>query len=120
MIIWDAKGRQQLVGQGQFFCPHCDNIRPYKQKRVSEYFTLFVIPLFKIKTLGEYVECQGCKNSYDTQVLEPGSQQMQKMVAITKYSLLRGTPLDDVKSRLVGAGANDETVDLIIQKALSL
>jgi len=45
---------------------------------------------------------------------------MLKMVAITKYSLLRGTPLDDVKSRLVGAGANNDVVDVIIQKALSL
>jgi hypothetical protein len=45
---------------------------------------------------------------------------MLKMVAITRYSLLRGTSLNDIKSRLIGAGTNGETVDVIIQKALSL
>lgn len=120
MIIWGSKGRHELVSEGQFFCPKCNNIRHYKQKRVSKYFTLYFIPLFKTKTIGEYVECQACKSGYETKVLDPVSQQMLKMVAITKYSLLRGTPLDDVKSRLVGAGANNEVVDVIIQKALSL
>jgi len=120
MIIWGSKGRHEFVSEGQFFCPKCNNIRHYKLIRVSKYFTLYFIPLFKTKTLGEYVECQTCKNGYEPKVLEPSSQEMLKMVAITKYSLLRGTPLDDVKSRLIGAGATGETVDLIIEKALSL
>ena len=120
MLIWGLKGKQQLLSEGQFFCPKCNNIRHYKQKSVSRYFTLFFVPLFPLKKLGEYVECQSCKCGYETKVLEPASQQLLKMVAITKYSLLRGTPLDDVKSRLMEAGAKGETVDVIIEKALSL
>ena len=120
MTIWGSEGKQELISEGKFFCPKCNNVRHYKQKRVSRYFTLYFIPLFKTKSPGEFVECQVCKNGFEPKILEPGSQQMLKIVAITRYSLLRGTSLNDIKSRLTGAGTNGETVDVIIQKALSL
>jgi hypothetical protein len=110
MTIWGSKGTQELISEGKFFCPKCNSVRRYKQKRVSMY----------TKPTGEFVECQVCKNRFEPKILEPGSQHMLKMVAITKYSLLRGVPLNDIKSRLMGAGTKSETVEAIIQKALSL
>jgi hypothetical protein len=108
MQIWGSKGKQELISEGKFFCPKCDNTRHYKKKRVPT------------GDPGEFIECQVCKSKFAPNILEPGTQHMAKMVAITKYSLLRGTPLTDVKSRLIKAGADDESVDEIIQKALSL
>ena len=119
MVILGSRERQQQISEGQFFCLKCNNIRPYQQKRVSIYFTLFFILLFRTKTLYEIVECQVCKNGYEPKILEPGSQQMLKMEAITKYSLHRGTPLDEVKSQLNEAGANAEIADIIIKKVLA-
>ena len=44
--------------------------------RVARYFTLFFIPLFRLKTLGEYIECQACRTAFDLKVLDyPGSFQ---------------------------------------------
>jgi hypothetical protein len=110
MTIWGSEGKQELISEGKFFCPKCNNVRRYKLNRDTRY----------TKLTGEFVECQVCKNGFEPEILQPGPQQMLKIVAITKYSLLRGTPLNEIKSRLIGAGTNDETVDAIIQKALSL
>ena len=55
---------------GEFNCPNCNSLRPYKLKRYAKYFTLFFIPLFQIKNLGEQVECQKCFMSFKPKVLE--------------------------------------------------
>ena len=119
MVILGSTEKQQKVSEGLFFCLKCNNIRHYTQTRTSRYLSLFFILLFKTETLYEIVECQDCKNGYDPKILEPGSQQMLKMEAITKYSLHRGTPPDEVKSQLIEAGANAETAEVIIRKVLA-
>jgi hypothetical protein len=119
MVIWGSKEKQELISEGQFFCPKCKKIRHYQRKRVARYFTLFFFPLFRTKNLGEFVECEVCKDGDSATVLEPGSQQLLKMEAISKYSLQRGAPLDEVKSQLIEAGANAETAEVIIRKVLA-
>ena len=69
MIIYGHKSREVEVASGQFHCPKCDDQRPYIHKQVAQYFTLFFIPLFKIKTLGEYVECQVCRRAFKAESL---------------------------------------------------
>lgn len=69
MIIYGHKSREVEVASGQFHCPKCDDQRPYIHKQVAQYFTLFFIPLFKIKTLGEYVECQVCRRAFKPESL---------------------------------------------------
>jgi hypothetical protein len=119
MAIWGSTEKLEHISEGQFFCLKCTNIRHYKQQRVASYFTLFSIPLIKTKTLDEYVECQNCGSGYEPKILETGSQQMLKMEAISKYSLQRGAPVDEVKSQLIEAGANAEIADVIIKKVLA-
>jgi hypothetical protein len=119
MVILGSCEKQKQISMGKFFCLTCNNIRSYKQKCISKYITLFSIPLFKTKTLYKSVECQVCKNGYEPNILEPDSQQMLKMEAITKYSLHRGAAVDDVKSQLIEAGANAEIADVIIKKVLA-
>ena len=69
MIIYGHKSREVEIASGQFHCPKCDDKRSYIHKQVAQYFTLFFIPLFKIKTLGEYVECQVCRRAFKPESL---------------------------------------------------
>ena len=119
MIIFGSKGRQKELGHGTFYCPKCNDIRPYIQKRVSRYFTLYFIPLFETKNLGEVVECQSCKTSFDPKVLDPSSQKMLKVVAATRYALLHGTSPAQMKAQLMDGGAEAQTADKIIEMAQS-
>ena len=114
--IWGSREKQELISEGQFFCPKCRKIRHYQQKRIARYFTLFLIPMFKTKNLAEFVECEVCKAGDEAAILDPASQQMLKMEAISKYSLQRGAPVDVVKSQLIEAGANAEVAEGIIKK----
>lgn len=69
MIIFGTKGRTKEIGRGEFFCPNCRTRRAYLEKRIARYFTLYFIPIFPIKNLGEYVECQVCLKTYKTDIL---------------------------------------------------
>ena len=117
MILWGTKGREKVVSEGMFFCPTCNTTRPYKRKSAARYFTLYFIPLFKTKKLGEFVECQVCKSAFDPKILEAGSQGTLKMVATTRYSLLHGTPPSAARSQLINSGIDAQIADRIIEMA---
>ena len=70
IIILGTKVRVIERSSGEFYCPNCSTRRPYKLKRYAKYFTLFFIPLFQIKNLGEQVECQKCLVSFKPRVLD--------------------------------------------------
>ncbi len=70
LIIFGTRGVTYGNGEGQFHCPDCDQMRPYKQKRVRRFFTLYFIPLIPLDLVGEYVECSGCGSSYKPAVLD--------------------------------------------------
>ena len=70
IIILGSKVRVIERSSGEFYCPNCNTRRPYKVKRYVKYFTLFFIPLFQIKNLGEQVECQKCLMSFRPKVLK--------------------------------------------------
>ena len=114
MLIWGSKGKEKVLEQGRFFCPKCNAERLYIHKRVSKQFTLYFIPLFETKKLGEVVECQTCKGG-----LTGGcsNQAILKIVHATRYDLLHGTPSDVVKSRLVEHGLKNDMADAIIKMA---
>jgi hypothetical protein len=70
MIIFGTRGRIKEVGSGEFICPSCRANRQYKRKQAGRYFTLYFIPIFKVKDLGEFVECQTCGGTFKTAVLD--------------------------------------------------
>jgi transcription elongation factor Elf1 len=70
MIIWGSRGREKVLSSGQFYCPKCNTMRPYKLKSVGRYFTLYFIPLFQTKKVGEYVECQFCHQAFKSEILD--------------------------------------------------
>ncbi len=117
MFIWGLRRRQKTVGRGTFFCPRCNQNRRYKLKRDGYYFSIFFVPLLRLKKLGEYVECQVCKNTYEPQVLASSSQDTLKLVASTRYALLHGTHPTEARSLLMDRGADAGTADRIIEMA---
>ncbi len=75
MIIFGTRGVTSSAGQGDFFCPGCQAQAPYRHKRARRFFTLYFIPLIPLDQLGEYIECQQCRGTYQVEVLNyrPGA-----------------------------------------------
>ena len=69
LIIFGTRGVTYSTGRGEFHCPGCDARRPYEHKRVRRFFTLYFIPIIPLDVLGEYVECQHCRDTYKPNVL---------------------------------------------------
>ena len=68
-IIWGTRGITSTTDSGSFHCPRCGPAA-YEHKRVRSFFTLYWIPLIPLSTLGEYVECGQCADTFDTAVLD--------------------------------------------------
>ena len=69
MIIFGTRGVTYSAGDGDFYCPTCHERKHYKHKRVRRFFTLYFIPVIPLDLHGEYIECEHCKGSYRTEVL---------------------------------------------------
>lgn len=69
-IIFGTRGVRSTIKEGQFFCPQCLTDKNYKHKKVTQFFTLYFIPLIPLGNKGQYVECQTCRNTYLDRVLE--------------------------------------------------
>jgi hypothetical protein len=117
MIIWGTKGRETEIGQGTFYCPRCDAQKAYIHKEVSRYFTLFFLPIFKIKKLGEYLQCKACNTTFKPEVLqiEPLSQGQRILINI-KGDLASGTPIQMVEKKLINAGMEPDSALKIINE----
>lgn len=69
LIIFGTTGIRSTIKEGNFLCPQCLAERRYKHKKVTQFFTLYFIPLIPLGNKGEYVECQTCRNTYIERVL---------------------------------------------------
>jgi hypothetical protein len=70
MIIFGSRGVTWSGESGQFACPGCGGSQQtYVRKTVRRFFTLYFIPIIPLDKLGEYIECQRCRNKYNDQVL---------------------------------------------------
>jgi uncharacterized tellurite resistance protein B-like protein len=70
MIFFGTRGLTLTGESGEFFCPSCNNNHHYKRRKVRRFFTLYFVPLIPLDLLGEYIECQTCKNTYNDSVFE--------------------------------------------------
>ena len=68
MIIFGTRGITTTPERGEFFCPACAGTQPFGLKRVRRFFTLYFIPLIPLDKIGEYVECGGCRNTWNPDV----------------------------------------------------
>lgn len=69
-IIFGTRGVRSTIKEGQFYCPQCDGQTRYKHKKVTQFFTLYFIPLIPLGNKGQYVECQSCRNTYIERILQ--------------------------------------------------
>lgn len=81
MIIWGWKSREKRIGTGSFYCLSCGAENDYTHYRVSQYFTLYFIPLFPMSTLGEYVQCSRCTRQFAPEVLDLTREQIEAALA---------------------------------------
>ncbi len=70
MIIFGTRGVTTTPDRGHFHCPTCNAEKGYGLKRVRRFFTLYFIPVIPLDKLGEYVECNACRDSYKVAVLD--------------------------------------------------
>ena len=85
MIIFGTRGVTMNSKSGTFHCPECNAQRSFQHKKVRRFFTLYFIPLIPLDLLGEFVECEGCKNTFKPGVLDydpgPGREAFQGTIA---------------------------------------
>lgn len=125
-IIWGSKGKKSTIGKGQFFCPSCRAMRPYEHVKVGKYFTLYFVPLFETKNLGEYVECQVCSNAFKPEVLSLSRQleqeihqqdEVAKLVGSVAEDLDSGVPLQAVALGMKEAGVDAKAAAMLLYQA---
>ena len=95
-IIWGSRGITKTNSRGVFYCPECELDRPYADKSVRRWFTLFFIPIIPLNDLGSFIECQICQSTYAHRVLRiPTTAQAQAIAEIAARRTLVGTALAD-------------------------
>ena len=67
---------------GAFICPECGGTE-YRTQRVRRFMTVTAMPLVPLDLLGEYIECQLCKATFDRAVLHMDSAQSRPNVEAT-------------------------------------
>lgn len=117
MIIWGLRWRDKKLSRGTFFCPHCNANRPYKLKRPGYYFSLFFLPLIRVRKRSPFVECQVCTSRFAPNILNSESQGTLQLVASTRHALLHGTSPSEARSHLIAQGIDGYTADRLIEMA---
>jgi len=84
MIIFGTRGVRSTKATGNFNCPQCEADRGYRHRKVTQFFTLYFIPLIPLGSKGEYVECNHCKGTFITRVLD-NSKSVDKLAFMAMY-----------------------------------
>jgi len=81
MILFGTRGVTTKAANGHFYCPSCASENAYVHKKVRRFFTLYFIPVIPLDLVGEYIECQVCKDTFKKEVLahlpQPGSGEIE-------------------------------------------
>jgi transcription elongation factor Elf1 len=108
MIIFGTRAKTKDLDAGQFFCPHCQEMRQYVRKQARPYFTLYFLPVFPVGKGSEFVECQTCHLAFEPGVLSMKAPERKADLATQinriKTRLESGTPVEYVTRDLTGAG----------------
>lgn len=122
MIVFGTRIRAKVIGEGQFFCPHCQAQRSYWRKRATRYFALYFVPVFPLGQVGEFVECQTCHMAFEPAVLErkvtasrTGQRDgLAQMLNTLAERLAAGAPVEYLVRDLTAAGLErDLAVELV-------
>ncbi len=119
MIILGVNDRAKTVGEGTFFCPHCQHSHSYARKKAKLYFSLFFVPLIPLKDLGEYVECRHCWNRFSPEVVQRPAMRgaAAHQAPAVRADLESGTPLEMARQKLINEGYAAEFADEVVAAA---
>ncbi|MFJ6717595.1 MULTISPECIES: TerB family tellurite resistance protein [unclassified Streptomyces] len=70
LTVWGIRTTWSTVADGEFFCPGCGGDRNYRRRTGRRRFAVLGVPLLPRGTAGPVVECQACKERFDTDVLD--------------------------------------------------
>jgi len=65
MIIVGSMGIPFTRAKGEFYCPRCRTTKPFRDRHVRRFLTLYFIPLIPLDKIEEFVECGGCKEHFN-------------------------------------------------------
>ena len=118
MIIWGSKGKAKKIKEGVFFCPSCNSQTPYIHYQAGKYFTLYFIPIFQTEDLGEYIECQWCKDKYKPEILNQSiNSDLVSLLAAERRILDAGTPIQAYIDIYVKQGREKSQVEDLVMMA---
>lgn len=126
MIIWGSKGKTKTIGSGTFYCPRCQARRNYEHVKVVKYFTLYFVPLFETRKLGEYIECKTCFMTYKPEILELGPRieegvkaenQIRQVINEISSGLNAGTPVQAILDGLRNSGVEEDIASRLLYEA---
>jgi len=115
MIIFGTTGITFTMEQGQFLCPQCASTENFKHKKVTRFFTLYFIPLIPMGRLGDYVECQACKGTFVSRVLEYNPDEQQNEFQSVYEQAMRHCMV----MIMLADGEIDENEMLAVQKIIN-
>lgn len=70
LVIFGIASRTRQLGSGSFPCPLEGAHKRYKHIGQSDWFSLFFIPILKVREGDSYVQCQSCESRYPASVLD--------------------------------------------------
>ncbi len=91
---------------GKFYCPECRSTTGYEMKKKTNYLVFFWLPVFSLDTIGKYVECVECRNSFRENVLESSPETARAefhptMRRIMILMLLADGDIDDIEIEMI-------------------
>ena len=115
MIIFGTRGVKSTMKEGQFTCPQCASNQRYKHKKVTNFFTLYFIPLIPLGSAGDYVECQSCKGTFVSRVLDYDPSRNQNEFQSQYEKAMRHSMI----MMMLADGHIDEEEMLMVQKIIN-
>lgn len=70
MLVWETRAVKREIASGAFACPTCATDRPYRHVRAQRHGYVYWIPLISLGEAVEYVECQGCRGTFEGRILD--------------------------------------------------
>jgi hypothetical protein len=108
MIIFGTSSKKKEIGQGEFFCPHCQQQRRYTRHSARPHFSLYFIPLVPIGNATEYIQCETCQRAFDVTVLDHHapvpSQDLATLLNTIPERLHNGVPVEYLVRDLTAVG----------------
>lgn len=88
MLVWGTRAVKREIASGSFDCSTCRSPQPYRHVRAQRHGHAYGIPLLPRGEAVEYVECQGCRGTFDARILVAEHEQRARIGAADQRGML--------------------------------